>query len=167
MRKLHSLVTEAVAACLARTDGVVPAEVLEHLESTQPEEIAQHYKALARQGLLRQIRDALRDTALDDGVETGEPTQLPLPGYKAPTTLPVLQPSGEFRYILFGKMTAKDFLQALETRKAGIVHDNKRLRDLEEKWRILRPYMLRNETITVGEAIQLLMQDNHSASFQE
>lgn len=164
MRKQHSLIADAVAACLARADGVLPAEVLEHLLLTSRAELEPYYEANFRKGLLSDIRQALKGTTLDDGVETGEPTQLPLPGYRAPTTVPVRQEGGEYRYIRFEKLTGKDFLQAIETRKDGILRDQERLKDLQEKWRVLRRYLLKNDTMTVGEAVQLFTQQHHSVS---
>ena len=40
MRKLHSIVTDAVAHCLARTTGVKAQEVLDYLLSTSALEVS-------------------------------------------------------------------------------------------------------------------------------
>lgn len=162
MRKLYSrLITDAIEACLAQTDGVLPADVLEHLLATSRAELEPYYEANFRKGLLSDIRQELKNLTLNDGVATGEPTQWPLPGFKAPTTLPILQANGDFRYMLFVKLTGKDFLQAIATRKDGIAHDRKRLQDLEDKWAVLRPYLLRDESMTVEDAVQLLAGGAH------
>jgi len=160
-RKLHSIIADAVAHCLARAEGVDAREVFDHLTTTCASELQQHAGAMLRMALLRLIKHQLKETTRDDGVLTGEPAQQSLPGYAPPTTLAVYQEEmGEYRYIRFEKLRSREFLRALATREIGIRHDQDRLEDLTRKWEMLKPYMLADEEMRVEDAIALFQRDN-------
>jgi len=164
-RKLHSIIADAVAHCLARADGVDAREVLDHLTTTCASELQEHAEAMLRMALLRLIKHQLKETAYDDGVLTHEPAQQSLPGYAPPTTLAVYQEeTGEYRYVRFGKLRSHEFLRALATRQVSILHDQKRLQNLQDKWEVLKPYLLADEEMQVEEAIALFQRDHAPAT---
>ena len=141
-------------------------EMLEHgrltIESVRRELADRHGDAiieegerLADLGINRLIKECLRKVAGADGLETDEPSQMRLPGFREPRAIAVpIGESGEYEYVAYSKAVLRELEAARLERTMNVFRATRRLEDYDMKLDVLRPIMEGHPRMTVEEALR-------------
>jgi superfamily I DNA and RNA helicase len=164
MSRLSEIVNRCSEDALNRGGRCRIEDVVACVISDNEEVVREEMERLAHNAIHRKVKEFFRRAAENDGVETGAPGQLGLPGFAEPAAIAVSTDDGGVEYVSFAAATWADLNAALGEREQNFERVEKRLLDFREKVAYLRPFMELAPDRTVAEAAALIQRVSTGAA---
>jgi hypothetical protein len=148
---------------LLRQGACSVEDVIRRARARYGRELEEERERLFQIALRREVKELMREATGDVEAGSGDVVAM-LPGLEAPRALAIPTDVGGYRYVPFEAATWDDLVKARAERVANLARAGERLRDLDQKLEMLRPYMQGSNNVTVGAACRMMLEEMRQRS---